>query len=125
MLESYEPRVNHLLDRYKLCTIANAVVFREYFLLCYESIPRWTDELHVLMRAAIFHDQLDKAQTAAGYARLSPGVIQHSTYTTTRADGGGKIDLPKLDLAKVNMALNNAWLAGELDIMSEIGRAHV
>jgi hypothetical protein len=102
---------------YKIFPLAQSVFRVKYWVAAYAGTPYWDHEGHVLGRALTYVNEQLMQQKPIAFASLDQEAIRHTAISTSRSDSGGQGVTHKIDAALYNTALNDAWLAGEIDAM--------
>jgi hypothetical protein len=111
-------RTLELREIYKIFPLAQAVFAKKYWVSAYAGTPYWDDEAHVLGKAITYVNEQLLAHRPIAFCSLDREIIRHTAISTSRSDSGGRGVTHKIDAALYNNALNDAWLAGEIDPMA-------
>ncbi len=103
---------------YKIFPLAQAVFRIKYWVAAYAGTPYWDDEGHVLGKALTYVNEQLMQRRPITFCSLDREAIRHTAISTSRADSGGRGVTHKIDAGLYNTALNDAWLAGEIDAMA-------
>ena len=103
---------------YKIFPLAQAVFRTKYWVAAYAGTPYWDDEGHVLGQALAYVNQQLVEKRPIAFCSLDQEAIRHTAISTSRTDSGGRGVTHKIDAGLYNTALNDAWLAGEIDAMA-------
>jgi hypothetical protein len=104
---------------YKLFPLALSIFRVKYWVAAYAGTPYWDDEGHVFGRALSYVNEQILQQRPIAFCSLDQEAIRHTALSTSRSDSGGRGVTHKIDAALYNTALNDAWLAGEIDAMAD------
>lgn len=115
----YSPTIKHPSEAYKVFALANGIYRRDYWLHGYADAPHWTAEKDILKRALLYLQQRQAAGQAVRFCDFGREASRTSFYSTGRIDSGGHGVGHKIDHKACNAALDDAWLAGELDPMAD------
>lgn len=102
----------------ELFPIANTLFDKNYWLNSYEGILHWTDERHVLDRAARLTARLRRQGFNPLVGHIDSGVVRHCQSSTARTDAGGRSVVHPIDPYVFNGLLNRLWSEGGLDVMA-------
>lgn len=102
----------------ELFPIANTLFDRDYWLNSYEGILHWTDERHVLNRAARLTSRLRRQNLGPLVGHVDNGVVRHCQSSTARTDAGGRAVTHPIDPYVFNNLLNRLWVEDKLDVMA-------
>jgi glycosyltransferase involved in cell wall biosynthesis len=111
-------RALDLREIYKIFPLAQAVFHKKYWIAAYSGTPYWDDEAHVLGKALTYVNEQLLAKRPIAFCSLDREIIRHTALSTSRSDSGGRGITHKIDAALYNNALNDAWLAHEIDPMA-------
>lgn len=112
-------RALELGEIYKLFPLAQSIFRVKYWVAAYAGTPYWDDEAHVFGRAITYVNEQIAQQRPIAFCSLDQEAIRHTAISTSRTDSGGRGVTHKIDAALYNNALNEAWLAGEIDAMAD------
>ena len=116
-VEFYRTRVTNREEAYRIFGLAHGLYRADYWAHAYRCAASWTDEIGALTAALDFCKQLVAARLPFCFARVRQEMIRHSPLTTSRADSGGIGIRQPIDAGRYTTALDEAWLAGEIDPM--------
>jgi hypothetical protein len=111
-------RALDLGEIYKIFPLAQSIFRTKYWVAAYAGTPYWDDEGHVLGRALTYVNEQILQRRPISFCSLDREAIRHTAISTSRTDSGGKGVTQKIDAGLYNNALNEAWLAGEIDPMA-------
>ncbi|MGQ0675222.1 MAG: hypothetical protein ACT4N4_03930 [Rhodospirillales bacterium] len=118
-LRYYSPTISQPSQAYMVFALANGIYRRDYWLHCYRDAAHWTAERDILKRALMFLQQRQSAKEPVRFCDFGREAVHTSFYSTGRIDSGGHGVAHKIDQRACNAALDDAWLAGELDPMAD------
>ncbi|MGB8841943.1 MAG: hypothetical protein WCC64_12850, partial [Aliidongia sp.] len=111
-------RALDLGEIYKIFPLAQSIFRTKYWVAAYAGTPYWDDEGHVLGRALTYVNEQILQRRPISFCSLDQEAIRHTAISTSRTDSGGKGVTQKIEAGLYNNALNEAWLAGEIDPMA-------
>jgi hypothetical protein len=111
------PRALNMAEIYKIFPLAQSIFRTQYWVAAYAGTPYWDDEGHVLGKALGYVNEQLLQKRPISFCTLDLEAIRHTALSTSRTDSGGKGVTHKIDAGLYNNALNDAWLAGEIDPM--------
>jgi len=111
-------RALDLAEIYKIFPLAQSIFKTRYWVAAYAGAPYWDAEAPVLGQAISYVNEQLLQKRPISFCSLDQEIIRHTAISTSRADSGGRGVTHKIDAGLYNAALNDAWLAGEIDPMA-------
>jgi hypothetical protein len=105
-------------ELYKIFPLAQSIFKIKYWVAAYAGTPYWDDEGHVLGNALGYVNEQLRQNRPISFCSLDQEAVRHTAISTSRTDSGGKGVTHKVDATLYNNALNDAWLDGEIDAMT-------
>lgn len=103
---------------YSIFSLAQSIISKDYWVACYEDNNHWTNEHHLLTKAARMVQWLRRQGLRPRSGCVNGGLIRHSRSSTARSDGGSPLLQHSIDPYLYNGLINQLWLEGTLDIMA-------
>jgi hypothetical protein len=111
-------RALDLAEIYKIFPLAQSIFKTRYWVAAYAGTPYWDAEGPVLGQAVTYVNEQLLQKRPIAFCSLDREAVRHTAISTSRADSGGQGVTHKIDAGLYNAALNDAWLAGEIDPMA-------
>jgi glycosyltransferase involved in cell wall biosynthesis len=117
-MDYYTPLIKEILDVYQIFILCLAIYRKNYWINNFEGVGHYLDEIYTLNRALEYVMKLQSENVRVRFARSASEIIHQSHMTTCRTDSGGMGVPVKIDNSLYNKAIDEAWLKGDLDPMS-------
>ncbi len=118
VLNYFTPVIKEIFDVYKIFILCGAVYKKEYWLNSFKGAAHYLDELFMLNRALEYVMKRQSEGVKVTFARAGRETVHQSRASTCRTDSGGTGVEVKIDNTLYNKAVDEAWLAGDMESMN-------
>ena len=119
IMDYYTPLIKEVLDVYQIFILCSSIYRKDYWINSFEGVGHYLDEMYMLNRALEYVMKLQSENFGVKFARSASEIIHQSHMTTCRTDSGGMGVPVKIDNNLYNKAIDEAWLKGDMDPMSD------